>query len=1007
MAYSVDKETELAMLDKNNRGDKIVIKKIENNGNTSIEVYTEENTVIYTHHGNDWNVTATDNHHVDRITYTLENVNCATPSVLVEPDTTLDGQVFNIGTTRVIWTAYDDAGNPSEPCELLVTVIDNQLPCIGCDPTDPDDPFTPVDPDDPDSPNGISCESIVAFMEGEDGTVRVGTTFPANTYIHYNSGEDGNWDVTVNDNVGIASVVCNLTGATEATGLTTLHEQHFNIGRTVVTWVVTDASTPANVNSCSFTVIVTDDDPPIIGCDPDAPYPFDPTYGVSCSSFTDGDGGVNVEVLAGMTYYQHSADSWDVTANDNSGSYTLSYTLSGATTEVNGSPETLNGQRFNVGQTVVTWVARDMYGLTDTCTFIVNVSDRIPPDIECPPAIENNVTCIDVVPAAYSTYAQFVAAGGSAYDPNGINESSFRMDAQTSDGLTCPETLTRTYYIEDMSGNEARCYQNIIIRDNVFPVISGLEPTINVTEGSNCTYQIPDFTATVRAMSTDNCTPVDELRVRQDPEAIPTNTTTTNTNVTIYVADACGNEVSITGHVVVPQTLTHTVSYTEIMCAGESSTVTLNGVGGTAPYSGIEQRTELAGPHTYTITDANGCTTEVNITIPEPLALETEITDVSVNHVACYGDSTGYATVSVRNGTPGYTYSWSNGAETQMVSNLIAGRYAVTVTDSKGCTSTSDVTIEGQDSPIRSQISDSTNVLCYGLATGSATVMPNGGSPTTAGPSGYTYQWSTTPAQTTQTAINLVAGNYTVTVRDNHGCEAVSSVHIGGPESALTATIAPSEVHDVACYGESTGSITVTPAGGTVTPTHGYTYSWNPSSQTSQTAINLPAGQYVVTVTDANGCEASASATVSGQLYPLVASFAEGSSVDVLCFGNATGSATVTVTGGSPDYRYSWNTVPPQDTPTATNLPAGNYIVRVTDGHECTATASIRINGQGTPLTTSISPTSVTNVLCNGMTTGAATVTVSGGTSEYNFLWDNGQATQNLVNVGAGTVEDF
>jgi len=981
------------------------------NGNTSLVVYTEENTVIYTHHGDNWDVTATDNHHVDRITYTLDNVNCATPSVLVEPNTTLDGQVFNIGTTRVIWTAYDDAGNPSEPCELLVTVIDNQPPCIGCDPDDPDDPFTPVDPNDPNSPNGISCESIVAFMGGEDGIVRVGTSDYVNYYIHNNHGEDGNWDVTANDNVGIASVVCNLTGATTATGLASLHNQHFNIGRTVVTWVVTDASTPANVRDCSFTVIVTDDDPPCIGCDPDPsnPNPFNPTTGVSCASLTSGDGTITVYVPEGLTYYEHTDDSWNVDANDNSGIRAITYTLSGATTAVNGSPETLNGQRFNVGQTTVLWTATDIYGLTDTCSFIVNVLDTIPPDIECPQPIAN-ITCINEVPAAYQTYEQFVAAGGHAEDPNLIDESSFILVSEVSDGNICPEVITRTYQISDLYNNPAICTQTITVMDNISPVITGLAPTINVSQSPDhdCRFLIPDFTEIVRSMSSDNCTPRENLTIVQTPAA-GSGTVAANTDVRIAVTDACGNDSAvIVGHIVVPQPLTHTVDTTEILCAGGQSTITINGVGGIAPYTGVGERLVTAGTYNYTITDANGCTSAVNVTVHEPPRLVAEIPALAVNPVACFGQSTGSASVSVLGGTPGYTYMWNNGVQTQTASNLIAGRYTVTVTDAKGCSSTADATIEGQDSQIRSQISDSTNVLCYGMATGSATVMPSGGSPSVPGPMGYDYQWSTSPEQTTQTATNLVAGSYTVTVRDSHGCISTSTVNISEPESALAATIAPGAIHDVACYGESTGSIVVTPSGGTVTATHGYTYSWNPSSQTTQTATNLPVGQYVVTVTDANGCQASASATVSGQSYPLVASFAEGSSLDVLCFGNATGSATVTVTGGSPDYRYSWNTIPEQTTSTATNLTAGNYVVSVTDDNGCSTTASIRINGQGTPLAPSILPTNVTNVACNGMTTGSATVTVSGGTPTneapgYYFSWDNGQSEQTLVNVGAGT----
>ncbi|MBQ6276490.1 MAG: HYR domain-containing protein, partial [Bacteroidales bacterium] len=958
--------------------------------NGSFEVNTTTNLNYYLHNNDNWNITANDNVGVASIVYTVSGVT----TVVNGSNTTLNGQHFEIGTTVVTWTVTDVSGRTSE-CSFNVVVVDNEPPCIGCDPTDPDDPFNPNDP------QGISCESIVAGMQGANGTVSVGTSDNVNYYIHYNSGEDGNWDITANDNVGIASIVCNLSGATTATGLTTLNEQHFNIGTTTVTWVVTDASTPPNTSTCSFTVIVSDDEPPCIGCDPDPsnPDPFNPNTGVSCTSLTNSTGSVSVNTMAGQTYYQHGDDSWDITANDNSGIESISYTLSGATTTVNGSPETLNGQRFNVGQTTVTWTARDIYGLTSTCTFTVNVSDVEPPSISCPQGIEN-ITCISDVPAPYQTYAQFVAAGGSAYDANGIDESSFTMLSQISNEQTCPEILTRTYQISDMAGNTETCTQTITVMDNVSPVITGLAPTINVGQGTNCSYPLPDFTATVRAMSSDNCTSRENLTIVQNPVAGSTTMITTNTDVTITVTDACGNTAQIIGHAVVPQPLTHNVSFTEILCTGQTSTVTITGVGGTAPYNGVGERVEYAGAHSYVITDANGCTSNVNITIPEPQQLTTNIPATAVQAVACYGQNTGSASVSVAGGTPGYTYSWNTVPQqtTQTATALVAGRYTVTVTDVKGCTSTSAVTIEGQDSQLSTSFATSnvSEVLCYGEATGSATVTAIGGTP------GYSYEWSTSPAQTVPTATNLTTGNYTVTVTDSHGCTSVAAVTIGGQSSPLTTSFASGAITDVACYGQSTGSASVTVTGGTP----GYTYRWSSYPvQTTQVATNLPAGQYVVTVTDTHGCTSTATATVSGQSYPLTASFAEGSTVDVLCFGETTGSATVTASGGSPDYAYSWNTIPQQTTPTATNLPAGNYIVTVTDSHGCTTTSSARINGQGTLLSATFNTGNISNIPCYGQTVGSATVTVNGGTPQYLYAWNTVpvQTTQTAQNLPAGS----
>ncbi|MBO7134604.1 MAG: HYR domain-containing protein [Bacteroidales bacterium] len=959
----------------------------------SFEVGTDEHSDTYLHTGIDWDVDANDNVAIvaGDPHYTLEGAT----TVVEGANTTLNGQHFNVGETTVIWHVSDGV-NQEVTCSFTVTVVDDEDPCIGCDPNDPNNPF------DDDDPDGRDCESIVAFADGENMTINVGTSDflnPSeyvNYYVHYNSGENGNWDITANDNVGIASVVCNLSGATTATGLTTLNGQQFNIGRTVVTWVVTDVSTPPNTSECTFVVIVSDDDPPIIGCDPDDPdNPFDPTAGISCSSITSGDDIVTVYTPDGLTYYQHQGTQWDVTANDNSGIPSIAYSLSGATTSVDGSPITLNGQRFNLGQTTVTWVATDMYGLTDTCTFVVNVLDIIAPGISCPPEIQN-ITCINDVPPAYQTYEQFVTAGGSAYDPNGIDESSFVLLSQESDGNTCPEVITRTYQIDDIPGNHAICTQTITIMDNVAPVITGLAPTINVTSGTNCRYPLPDFTEVVRAMASDNCTTRDNLTIVQSLEAGTANMISTNTDVTITVTDACGNTAQIVGHAVVPQTLTHNVSFTEIMCAGQTSTVTITGVGGTVPYTGVGERVEYAGAHSYVISDANGCTSNVNITISEPPQLE--IPSISVVHVACFGESTGSASVSVTGGTPGYTYSWNTVPvqETQNATNLVAGRYTVTVTDTKGCSATSAATIEGQSALLVASIESVLPVACYGEATGSAMVSVRGGSPV------YSYHWSTSPEQNTETATSLLAGEYMVTVSDSHGCTATATAVIEGQSSPLTTSFAAGNITDVACYGQSTGSARVDVEGGS--PDYRYTWSTSPV-QNSQTAVNLSAGSYVVTVTDSHECTSTAAVTISGQTYELTASFAEGSSVDVPCFGETTGSAIVTVSGGSPDYTYAWNTIPQQTTQAVSNLAAGRYTVTVTDAHGCTATSSVAINGQGTPLSPNVLPTNVTNVACNGMSTGSATVTVSGGTPQYQYSWNTSpvQNTQTIVNVPAGT----
>uniref|UniRef100_UPI003A90A5E9 HYR-like domain-containing protein n=1 Tax=Flavobacterium alkalisoli TaxID=2602769 RepID=UPI003A90A5E9 len=423
---------------------------------------------------------------------------------------------------------------------------------------------------------------------------------------------------------------------------------------------------------------------------------------------------------------------------------------------------------------------------------------------------------------------------------------------------------------------------------------------------------------------------------------------------------------------------------TAVSCNGGSNgTIDLTVTGGTAPYTfawsntaTTEDMTALtAGTYDVTVTDANGWTTTASVTVNEPAVLSAYIS--SQTNIACNGGTTGSATVTVTGGTAPYTYLWSNSASTATTTGLAAGTYIVLITDANSCTTNTSVTIT-QPAAALSASTIATNVSCNGGSNGTIDLTVTGGT------APYTYVWSN--IATTEDMTGLAAGTYDVTVTDANGCTTTASATVTEPTTALSASGVST---NVSCNGGSNGTIDLTVTGGTAP----YTFAWS-NTATTEDMTGLTAGTYDVTVTDANGCTKTASATVN---EPTVLS-ASGVATNVSCNGGSNGTIDLTVTGGTAPYGFVWsNTAITED---MTGLSAGTYDVTVTDAKGCTTTASVTVN-EPTVLSASIS--SQTNVLCNGAATGSATVTANGGTASYEYLWSNGATTATVAGLEAGT----
>jgi hypothetical protein len=193
------------------------------------------------------------------------------------------------------------------------------------------------------------------------------------------------------------------------------------------------------------------------------------------------------------------------------------------------------------------------------------------------------------------------------------------------------------------------------------------------------------------------------------------------------------------------------------------------------------------------------------------------------------------------------------------------------------------------------------------------------------------------------------------------------------------------------CYGGFNGTAMVAATGGT-SP---YTYLW--SNGATDASINLLfAGSYDVTVTDANGCTVVDNVVISQPAPIAVATVVN----DISCFGENDGSIVLAPSGGVGNFTYDWSTG--ATTASITGLTPGNYSVVIDDGNGCDTTYAFTIIE---PAQLIASAATVTDVLCNGGSTGTVNINVVGGTGSYSFIWSNGATTEDLSGVAAGTYD--
>ncbi|MEY4893239.1 MAG: hypothetical protein RL751_49, partial [Bacteroidota bacterium] len=451
--------------------------------------------------------------------------------------------------------------------------------------------------------------------------------------------------------------------------------------------------------------------------------------------------------------------------------------------------------------------------------------------------------------------------------------------------------------------------------------------------------------------------------------------------LTVTDANGCVSTANVT--LTQPLDITLTASPTAVLCyAGTNGAVNTTINGGTLPYTILWSNGQIApnlsnlqaGTYEMIVTDANNCKDSIETAVTQPAQ------PLSVTHtqqdVLCYGDATGAIDITVAGGTPTYAYSWSIGSISADLTGLPIGTYNVQITDANGCLITYGATIQQPVAPL-SMSGLVTPIACFGDSVGAVNIAVSGGT------TPYTYNWNN-GAFTSQNINTLPAGSYSVLVTDDHLCTITQTFVVTQPQGP----IALSETHvDAGCDGP--GSIDLTTTGGTAP----YSFVWS-NLTFNEDVIPAAAGAYTVQVEDGNGCADSLSVTVLNLAIPIFTSI---SGQDILCLDDSTGTIDFTVTGGVAPFTYSWSNG--ATTEDISGLPAGTYIVTVTDANSCIEVDSLTLTE---PLTSMVLSETHTNANCLDSVAGSINASVVGGTPGYTYSWNNGAITQDLTGIQNG-----
>ncbi len=679
-----------------------------------------------------------------------------------------------------------------------------------------------------------------------------------------------------------------------------------------------------------------------------------------------------VSISSAVPSFCNNGSNGQITVSASGGTGTLTYSKDGS-----------NFQTGNVftglASTSFTVTAKDANG----CTTTTNVS--VPTPVSAGSVSVTHPTCTGNSLGSLSISG--VSGGTPGYSWQIYNLSNVAVSASTAVANSI-SVSAGTYYAKVTDANGCS------VNTSSFVVNAPISASYTSVPASCAT--VSDGSLTINGVTGGNGSYTYSINNGAFGASTTFPSLSTGASYILNVKDGNGCEFTINNAAVaLLPSITGTISQTSfINCFGQSTaSISVTPSGGTAPYTytwsnGVTSQNNpniTAGSYNVIITDSKTCTGTTSISITQPTALT--VTPSAIN-ISCKGGNNGSIDLVVNGGTGVKTFLWSNGATSQNISGLAPGSYSVTVTDANGCiNNTTSVTIIEPTTNVSVSLQSKTNVTCFGSSNGSILVTASGGTGT------ITYSKDGTNFQASASFTGLALGNYTITAKDANNCTQITSaINITQPSAALA--ISGIVKNNPLCNGNANGSLVVTVTGGTAP----YQYSIDGTNFLSASTINgLVAGNYLVTIKDANNCTI---VSASQSLVNPTALSATVTGSPQSCSAIVDGRLTVSASGGTGALQYSIDGTSFQVSSVFNGLLASNYTVTIKDANNCSITRLATVTTV-TAITGTISQTAFIN--CFGQSTAALNLSVSGGTSPFTFLWSSGAITQNISSLPAGS----